>query len=96
MGDIQITCINRPLGQLILQVLNRGVPVLDQDHFSSYAMGHWLRSDASGRQVCSAVTGETLGVLGAVPDVAAMRGYAKTHGGGSAACREFSRSRANA
>ena len=89
MGDIQITCIDRPLGQLILQVLNRGVPVLDQDHFSSYAMGHWLRSDGSGRQVCSAVTGETLGVLGAVPDVAAMRGYAKTHGGAALRAMNF-------
>ncbi|MDO7618058.1 MAG: aldehyde dehydrogenase family protein, partial [Planktomarina temperata] len=44
-------------------------------------MGHWLRSDSSGRPVRSAVTGETLGVLGGVPDVAAMRDYAKSHGG---------------
>ena len=55
--------------------------MLDQDHFSSYAMGRWLRSDSSGRQVRSAVTGETLGVLGGVPEVAAMRDYAKTDGG---------------
>jgi len=81
MRFVQITCINRPLGQLILQVVNKGVPMLDQDHFSSYSMGQWLRSDRSGRPVRSAVSGETLGVLGGVPDVAAMRGYAITHGG---------------
>ena len=55
--------------------------MLDQDYFSSYSMGQWLRSDGSGRAVRSAVSGETLGVLGRVPDVAAMRGYAITHGG---------------